>query len=193
MYFNPILGLVRLAVICKLFAQLKSGVPTVRPSQRLRLESIFNPVSPPIQAITVTLHITQIEGGSALSSFRIQQLLPSLQAVHDKINGVAARFVHLVTSDVEPTPALKEQLAALLTYGDPYAGPSDGALIVVTPRFGTVSPWASKATDIAHNCGLAVRRVERVLEYRVTLKSGLFKQPSPVSYTHLTLPTNREV
>jgi phosphoribosylformylglycinamidine synthase len=125
----------------------------------------------------VTLHISQFEGGSALSSFRIQQLLPSLQAIHEKINGVAARFVHLVTSDAEPTQALKAQLAALLTYGDPYTGPSDGALIVVTPRFGTVSPWASKATDIAHNCGLAVRRVERVLEYRVSLKSGLLSKP----------------
>jgi phosphoribosylformylglycinamidine synthase len=139
---------------------------------------IVNPVSPPIQAFKVTLHITQFEGGSALSSFRIQQLLPSLQAIHEKINGVAARFVHLVTSDAEPAPALKEQLAALLTYGEPYAGPLEGALILVTPRFGTVSPWASKATDIAHNCGLAVRRVERVLEYRVTLKSGLLKQPT---------------
>jgi phosphoribosylformylglycinamidine synthase len=126
----------------------------------------------------VTLHITQIEGGSALSSFRIQQLLPSLQAVHDKINGVAARFVHLVTSDAEPESALKDQLTALLTYGDPYTGPSEGALIVVSPRFGTVSPWASKATDIAHNCGLAVRRVERVLEYRVTLKAGLLSKPT---------------
>jgi phosphoribosylformylglycinamidine synthase len=126
----------------------------------------------------VTLHISQFEGGSALSSFRIQQLLPSLQAIHDKINGVAARFVHLVTSEVAPAPALKSQLAALLTYGDPYSGPTEGALIVVTPRFGTVSPWASKATDIAHNCGLAVRRVERVLEYRVTLKAGLLSKPS---------------
>ena len=69
--------------------------------------------------------------------------------------------------------ALQQQLAALLNYGEPYAGPSDGLLIVVTPRFGTVSPWASKATDIAHNCGLAVHRVERVVEYRIGLKSGL--------------------
>ncbi|MDP2000761.1 MAG: hypothetical protein Q8K22_14380, partial [Rhodoferax sp.] len=107
----------------------------------------------------MTLHITQFEGGSALSSFRIQQLLPALQAVHEKINGVAARFVHLVTSEREPPQVLQEQLAALLTYGEPYTGPVEGALIVVTPRFGTVSPWASKATDIAHNCGLAIKRV----------------------------------
>ncbi len=126
----------------------------------------------------MTLHITQFEGGSALSSFRIQQLLPRLQAVHDKISGVAARFVHLVTSDMTPAPALKGQLAALLSYGEPYAGPFDGTLIVVTPRFGTVSPWASKATDIAHNCDLAVRRVERVLEYRISLKPGLLGKPA---------------
>ncbi|MBB1076705.1 phosphoribosylformylglycinamidine synthase [Rhodoferax sp. 4810] len=124
----------------------------------------------------MTLHLTPFEGGSALSAFRVQQLLPQLQAVHDKITGIAARFVHLVASDQAPSPALTGQLAALLTYGDPYTGPTDGALIVVTPRFGTVSPWASKATDIAHNCGLAVHRVERVVEYRISLKSGLLSK-----------------
>ncbi len=126
----------------------------------------------------MTLHITAFEGGNALSPFRIQQLLPNLQAVHDKISGVAARYVHLVASEAEPPVALKNQLAALLSYGEPYSGATDGALIVVAPRFGTVSPWASKATDIAHNCGLAVRRVERVLEYRVTLKAGLLSTPA---------------
>jgi phosphoribosylformylglycinamidine synthase len=126
----------------------------------------------------VTLHISQFEGGSALSSFRIQQLLPGLQTIHDKISGMAARYVHLVTSDAEPSAQLKSQLAALLTYGEPYQGPSQGPLIVVTPRMGTVSPWASKATDIAHNCGLAVRRVERMVEYRITLKSSLLGQGS---------------
>jgi len=124
----------------------------------------------------VTLHISQFEGGNALSSFRIQQLLPGLQAVHDKIIGVAARFVHLVASEAEPSPALKAQLTSLLTYGETYGGGADGVLIVVTPRLGTVSPWASKATDIAHNCGLAVRRVERVLEYRIALKPGLLNK-----------------
>ncbi|MDZ4074755.1 MAG: phosphoribosylformylglycinamidine synthase [Hylemonella sp.] len=121
----------------------------------------------------MTLHISSFEGGSALSPFRIQQLLPRLQGIHDKISGIAARYVHLVASDHAPTTELKQQLAALLTYGDPYAGPAEGPLVVVAPRLGTVSPWASKATDIAHNCGLAVHRVERVVEYRLTLKSGL--------------------
>jgi phosphoribosylformylglycinamidine synthase len=120
----------------------------------------------------VSLHITEFEGGQALSDFRIQQLLPRLQTVHPKIAGIAARYVHLVASDHALTPAERERLAALLTYGEPYAGPGDGPLLVVTPRFGTVSPWASKATDIAHNCGLAVRRIERAVEYRLQMASG---------------------
>ncbi len=126
----------------------------------------------------MTLHISSFEGGSALSAFRVQQLLPGLQAIHDKISGIAARFVHLVASDTAPSTELKHQLGALLSYGDPYAGPTDGPLIVVSPRFGTVSPWASKATDIAHNCGLAVHRVERIVEYRLTLKSPLLGKAS---------------
>ena len=84
--------------------------------------------------------------------------------------------MHLVATDAAPTPALQERLQALLTYGDPYEGPqgpADGTALVVTPRLGTISPWASKATDIARNCGLEVFRVERITEYRVVLKSGL--------------------
>jgi len=126
----------------------------------------------------VTLQIVQFEGGNALSAFRVQQLLPRLTAIHDRIDGIAARHVHLVASEAELAAGDRERLAALLTYGDPYDGPTDGASIVVSPRFGTVSPWASKATDIAHNCGLPIKRVERVTEYRVTLKPGLLGKPS---------------
>jgi phosphoribosylformylglycinamidine synthase len=52
-------------------------------------------------------------------------------------------------------------LERLLDYGAP-AGESIGEPVLVVPRLGTVSPWSSKATDIARNCGLArVRRIER--------------------------------
>ena len=128
------------------------------------------------KATTVTLHITSFEGGNALSNFRVQQLLPALHGVSDKITGIAARFVHLAATEAALDKPLADKLAALLTYGDPYTGPVDGPAIVVSPRFGTVSPWASKATDIAHNCGLAVKRVERLVEYRLTLKNGLLSK-----------------
>ncbi|HQS89999.1 phosphoribosylformylglycinamidine synthase [Polaromonas sp.] len=127
----------------------------------------------------MTLHLTTFEGEAhginALSDFRVQQLLPRLQAIDSRISGISARFVHLVASSETPAHAVMEQLKALLTYGEPCpaARPADAAVFVVSPRFGTVSPWASKATDIAHNCGLAIKRIERITEYSVTLKSGL--------------------
>ncbi|MBL5975743.1 phosphoribosylformylglycinamidine synthase [Comamonas sp. NyZ500] len=121
----------------------------------------------------MTLHLTQFEGGNALSSFRAQQLLTDLVAIHPKITGVSARFVHLVATEGAVAPALQERLSALLTYGDPYTGSAEGLAFIVTPRLGTISPWASKATDIARNCGLNVFRVERMTEYRVDVKAGL--------------------
>jgi len=134
---------------------------------------------------TVTLHLTTFEGDpqgiSALSDFRVQQLLPRLQAIEGKIAGISARFVHLVATGAPPSEADRMRLAALLTYGEPGRLPAaptaDTLLFIVSPRFGTVSPWASKATDIAHNCGLAVKRIERITEYRLSLKTGLFGKP----------------
>jgi phosphoribosylformylglycinamidine synthase len=121
----------------------------------------------------VSLHISTFDGASALSDFRLAQILPRLAQISPHIQGLDARFVHLVATTEALADAPKQILAALLTYGEPYTGPVDGPLIVVSPRLGTVSPWASKATDIAHNCGLDLRRVERLTEYRLTMKSGL--------------------
>ncbi|GAB4568970.1 MAG: phosphoribosylformylglycinamidine synthase [Rhizobacter sp.] len=118
-------------------------------------------------------HLLHFEGGNALSTFRAQALLPKLQSVSPRITGVSARHVHWVWSEAALNREAVDKVQALLRYGDAYAGPAEGALIVVAPRLGTVSPWASKATDIAHNCGLAIKRVERVTEFRLTLKSGL--------------------
>ena len=114
------------------------------------------------------------EGGNALSAFRAQALLPALKAVSERITGLAARHVHWVMLDAG-SPADTDKLAALLRYGDPAPGAMDtpGQRVVVMPRLGTVSPWASKATDIARNCGLVLHRVERVTEYSVQLKPGL--------------------
>lgn len=130
----------------------------------------------------MTLHLTTFEGEpqgiNALSDFRVQQLLPRLQAIDGRIADIQARFVHLVATEAPPTEALKTRLSALLSYGDPCpadTGKGEEALLfIVSPRFGTVSPWASKATDIAHNCGLAIKRIERITEYRISLKSGFF-------------------
>jgi phosphoribosylformylglycinamidine synthase len=125
----------------------------------------------------VSLHIRPFEGGNALSDFRVQQLLPRLTAISGDIKGVSARFVHLAASEQPLTDVQTTTLAALLTYGEPAPNhPSKGELLVVTPRFGTVSPWASKATDIAHNCGLGLKRIERITEFHIQLKDGLLSK-----------------
>ncbi len=122
----------------------------------------------------MTPHITEFEGGNALGRFRAQQLLPALRSIHGAIHDLVARHVHLVLTQGPPTAALQDQLAALLSYGEPYQPPvlaAGAPLIVVSPRLGTVSPWASKATDIAHNCALGVRRIERIVEYRLLISA----------------------
>ena len=131
----------------------------------------------------MTLHISSFPGGNALPGFRAQRLLAGLQEVNPDITHISGQFVHLVAlqqaSGVAPDAALHTRLGALLAYSDPAdAAPADAAVCVVAPRLGTVSPWASKASDIARNCGLAVARIERVVVYRIGLRSGLFSKPT---------------
>ncbi|WP_432557644.1 phosphoribosylformylglycinamidine synthase [Granulicoccus sp. GXG6511] len=117
------------------------------------------------------LEILPLAGGSALSDFRARALLARLQAVAPRITSVSARFLHLVATEHSPSPDTVSELTEILTYGDAYTTPTDTAAVhfVVAPRLGTISPWASKATDIVHNCGIDVHRVERVTEYAVAV------------------------
>ncbi len=126
----------------------------------------------------MTLQTLILDGGNALSAFRIQQLLPKLQALCPDITGLQGQFLHLVSHDSELDLAQTAILKQLLTYGDPLEVPATGKgadsaamRLCISPRLGTVSPWASKATDIAHNCGLSVRRIERLIEYTLQMKS----------------------
>ena len=132
------------------------------------------------------LKLMHFEGGRALSAFRAQALLASLQAVCPRITGVSARFVHWVAFDAAPERATLDKVQALLDYGDAFTGAPDsasgGARVWVMPRLGTVSPWASKATDIARNCGVTgLHRLERVTAYTLVLKGGLFSAAKPLT------------
>lgn len=130
-------------------------------------------------------HLTHFEGGNALSDFRAQALLVRLQGVSARVTGISARAVHWVWTEAPLDGAARERFAALLSYGEPAGVDAQGDLVVVTPRFGTVSPWASKATDIARNCGLALKRVERVVEYRIATKGGLLGGAKPLTADEL--------
>ncbi len=111
----------------------------------------------------------KILGTSALSEHRLNQLLTQLKQIEPSISAVTARFVHFVEVERDLTTEEMSMLERLLTYG--YAKPVEdvqGEYFLVVPRPGTISPWSSKATEIAQRCGLnAVLRLERAIEYSV--------------------------
>ncbi|WP_412852516.1 phosphoribosylformylglycinamidine synthase [Ectothiorhodospira shaposhnikovii] len=104
-----------------------------------------------------------LPGSPSLSTFRRQRLLEALRQAVPSITAVSARFEHFVQTEREPSARDRQVLEQLLTYGGGTADAGRGRLILVVPRIGTISPWSSKATDIARNCGLdgVVRRIER--------------------------------
>ena len=103
-----------------------------------------------------------LPGSNALSAFRTLGLLSRLQAVDASIVSVSARYSHFIDATMSLSDDDIARLNALLTYGEELVGNDDGDVFVVIPRFGTISPWASKATDIAHNCGMThIKRIER--------------------------------
>lgn len=99
-----------------------------------------------------------------------------LARIDANIVGVRGQFLHFVNSTEPLTDEDTSRIEALMHYGAPFEESKERGHVetfMVVPRFGTVSPWASKATDIAHHCGLdTVRRIERGVEYSVIMKSG---------------------
>jgi phosphoribosylformylglycinamidine synthase len=115
-----------------------------------------------------------IPGRPALSAARKASVLTKVREVSPHVTSLEARWVHMVVAGRELTADELTQLGDMLSYGpiEPPVRPSrrletvETVSFVVTPRIGTVSPWSSKATDIAHVCGLsAVTRIERGTEW----------------------------
>ncbi len=114
----------------------------------------------------------RIPGAPALSGFRIEKLLLRLQAIEPSVLSLESRFVHFVDLTRPLESAERDVLERLLAYGpriEPAArSHGAGATLLVVPREGTISPWSSKATDIARVCGLeAVQRIERGIDYAI--------------------------
>ena len=114
----------------------------------------------------------ELAGQPALSDFRLNKLTRSLQAIDDRVKGVESRYVFFVDLAEPLSDEHRKRLEALLLSGDKRGKLSRGARkLYVVPRHGTISPWSSKATDIAHACDLgAVRRVERGICYGLQFK-----------------------
>jgi len=108
-------------------------------------------------------------GSPALSAFRIEKLLSQLKSTVPTISNVQAEYVHFADIQGDLTKDQSAVLKKLLTYGPAFTEEEHkGELFLVIPRFGTISPWASKATDIANHCGLtSINRLERGIAYYI--------------------------
>jgi phosphoribosylformylglycinamidine synthase len=120
-------------------------------------------------------NVSVFHGASALSTFRAEGLLKRLQQIDPNVQSVSAHFVHFVATTVAFDEPQHKVMEGLLDYGHPAAALDRVDLTcTVLPRLGTLSPWASKATDIAHNAGLAtVVRMERGVEFQLMFKKSL--------------------
>ena len=115
-------------------------------------------------------------GAPALSDFRLKKLIGEMSKQGVAIDALSAEFVHFVDVSENLTEEETQVLEKLLTYGPAMQAGAvkDGVELVVTPRPGTISPWSSKATDIAQNAGLnKVKRIERGIRYSLPAGTDL--------------------
>lgn len=127
-----------------------------------------------------------LRGTPALSAFRHGKLLSQLTAKVPAVTGLYAEFAHFAEVTGVLDASEEQVLARLLKYGPsvPVQEPS-GQLFLVIPRFGTISPWSSKASDIARNCGLAkIERLERGIAYYVSGELSAADQQAVAAVLH---------
>lgn len=134
----------------------------------------------------------RLPGPPALSGFRRDKLLARLRGQVPSIQALHARFEHIVDMEAELDDAELGILRELLHYGPSLRDRVSGepALLII-PRIGTISPWSSKATDIARNCGLdKIRRIERGIVYSFDsaepLDKAAFDQIAAVVHDRMT-------
>ena len=123
--------------------------------------------------MTDTQAILRLPGPAAETAFRLEKLQGQLQSRVDAVAGVTVGFLHFALCLRPLTERERAVLDALLTYGMPAEPPAGDFEMVVIPRIGTISPWASKATEIARICGLPLQRLERGRAYRFRLNRRL--------------------
>ncbi len=96
-------------------------------------------------------------GGSALSTFRLNKLLVQAQQFVPNLSRLEAQYLYFVDFEHPRLPDLLPDCRSASSLSL-----VEGQYLVVIPRPGTISPWQTKATDIAHVCGLSdLNRLER--------------------------------
>ena len=120
----------------------------------------------------------RLDASRALSDFRTERLLKKIQKICPEVVTLNSRYIHFVNVDGALSSEEFHTLESILDYGEEAIVTASTERFMVIPRLGTISPWASKATDIVHNCGLKkVLRVERGTCYELILKGNAVLKP----------------
>ena len=129
-----------------------------------------------------------LEGGSAVSRFRVNKLCAQVREDLPGLEVLSARYLHVASTEKSLSAKKRKTLDRLLDYGTPASTVTANLEIVVFPRAGTISPWSTKATDIAHHCGLSeIIRLERGISW--TIQGDL--EPSDVQHHLIPLLYDR--
>ncbi|MDR2239412.1 MAG: phosphoribosylformylglycinamidine synthase [Zoogloeaceae bacterium] len=130
--------------------------------------------------------VLKLRGAAAFSAARLDRLARNARAVLPKLKNLAAEHWYFVELAAPLPPADLARLKELLGAKNESATPA-GALKLVTPRLGTISPWSSKASEIARQCGFAaVNRVERGTAFYLDIKTGDLSPVLPLLHDRMT-------
>ncbi len=134
----------------------------------------------------------ELPGQPALSDFRVAKLTRALKRVDDRVASLQASYVYFVSTSQDLSREERSRLDALLLSGEKPLKPAKGTTnLFVVPRPGTISPWSSKASDIAQACDIdAVNRIERGICYSLKFKGkvddGVEKSLAPLLFDRMT-------
>ena len=139
-----------------------------------------------------------LDGGSAVSRFRISKLCDQVRESLPSLKGLSARYLHVALTKNHLSTQKRDTLDRLLDYGVSANTTTTGLEIMVFPRTGTISPWSTKATDIVHRCGLSeIVRLERGVLWSIRGEleiSAVKRHLIPLLYDKMTesIISNRE-
>ncbi|MEE9451304.1 MAG: phosphoribosylformylglycinamidine synthase, partial [Gammaproteobacteria bacterium] len=137
--------------------------------------------------------LLRLLGTPALSTFRLQKLLADVRAQNPAIDALQAHFIYFAALKQPLSTAQQQALIKLLAATDVQEAFRPGVTLLALPRFGSISPWSTKATDIAQHCGFtAIERIERGIVYSLQLEDNQplheeqIKQLSPLLHDRMT-------
>lgn len=130
-----------------------------------------------------------IAGHGVLTDFQIQKLISEINAVSDlNLTAMSTQAVYVLENYLSQKDS--EKAVELLNGGQvcQLEKPDNARQVVVSPRFGTISPWSSKATDIFNNCGIDIERIERVVVFSLVgnVSSRLPKNVEEILHDRMT-------